>query len=65
MLYRGKHTTVGLLVFTLQFLQEKQKFSLVVWGETIEGIFSKTKQKFHMVRPVFILAYTLYWRTKG
>ena len=34
-LYRGKHTIVGLLVYTLQFLQEKLKFSLVVWGETI------------------------------
>ena len=63
MLYRGKHTIVGLLVCILQFLQEKQKFSLVVLGETIEGIFSKTKQKFHTVRPVFILAED--WRTKG
>ena len=56
-LYRGKHTIVGLLVYTLQFLQEKLKFSLVVWVKQLSvmvgGDFFQNETKVLHSQPGF------------
>ena len=53
---------IGFLICILQFLQEKLQFSLFIQAETIvghgrRGIFTKTRQKSHMVS-----FHTCLWR---